>query len=643
MHHDDLTPSLRIRRLGWACLLLAACGADLEPLAGPATGENPKDKQTVEIPTKNPPVCTITDFDAAPSPAASLVIDIAATDASLVAVDSSGGLRSLDGGASWSAVSLPITKILAADSSGYVALGYDDVVYLSDSSGEIWQEATQGLPDAKVAHLAIGGGVATAVAGDTGYRWNGVSWDALEIPTPTVVLVATDGQRFLAASHEGLFVSPDGASWSPTSLDLDWGFFALAVEGDLMLASHVGGLARSEDGGANWTVLTGLDNPVGLAKDLLIHGDGALAAGFQGIFSSLDGGATWSPVPDTGSFASMGLARQGNTWFVSGGEVQKSTDGTSWSPVDTLRTRRVEAFYALGEALIATSEDGFTHRLVDGDWQRFDAAEKMIAAVEQEGALYGILQGTHYTDMVRSLDGGASWSTMPAVGGTPSARIGSLVSVQGTLLAGSTTILGGGSKTGGTAYPGIGIQRSVDGGMTWQSANAGLPVLGYHDADTTVHPYVVALFAAGDDAYAVVDGAGLLRSSDAGLSWTLLDPLLGEEATIWLDVAAAANGHLIASSRQVEGVLLEIDADGAKPRAGAGLPEGFRIAALLAHEGAILATVHGEEGIYVSHDDGATFTLAAEIGDAGALALHDNRLWIAAYGEGVVTADLGCK
>jgi hypothetical protein len=410
-----------------------------------------------------------------------------------------------------------------------------------------------------------------------------------------------------------------------------------------MLASHVGGLARSADAGATWTVHTGLDNPVGLAKDLLIHGDGALAAGFQGIFSSLDGGATWSPVPDTGSYGSMGLARHGNTWFVSGGEVQKSTDGSTWTPVDSLRTRRVDAFYALGDALIATSEDGFSHRLVDGDWQRFDETQAMIAAVEQEGTLYGILQGTHFTDMVRSLDGGATWSIMPSVGGTPSARIGSLVSVQGTLLAGSTTILGGGGKAGGTAYPGIGIQRSLDGGMTWQSANAGLPVLGYHDANTTVHPYVIALFAAGDDAYAVVDGVGLLRSSDAGVSWALVDALAGEGATLWLDVAAAAKGHMIAGSSLVEGVLFRIDAKGAEPRAGAGLPEGFRIAALLAHEGAIVATVHGEKGIFVSHDEGATFTLAADIGDARALALYDDRLWIAVHGEGVVTADLGCE
>jgi predicted small lipoprotein YifL len=211
MHNDDfLTASLRAPRLGWACLLLAACGGDLEP--PPATGEAPKDKHTVEIPTKNPPACEISlaDLETAPSPTASLVSDIAATDASLVAVDSGGGLRSLDGGASWSAVSLPITRMLAADSSGYVALGYDDVVYLGDSSGAVWQQATQGLPAAKVEHLAIGGGVPTAVAGDTGYRWNGASWDALEIPTTTVVHVATDGQRFLASSHEGSSSRPMG-------------------------------------------------------------------------------------------------------------------------------------------------------------------------------------------------------------------------------------------------------------------------------------------------------------------------------------------------------------------------------------------------------------------------------------------------
>lgn len=640
-----LLDSLRARHLGCACLILAACGGDVTPAPGPAAGPNPTDPTPVDRPTKTPPTCVtgLADFQTAPSPVESLVHDVAATEVSIVAAMADGLVRSLDGGASWSAVPLSVTRQLVADEAGYVALGYDGVIYVGDATGAAFVPVTAGLPDGvQITKIATGGGVVLAVAGGVVYRWNGASWDALALPA-AIEVVATDGERILAASHGELFASTDGATWSPIALDATpWGFSALAIEGDRMLAAHFAGLARSDDGGATWTTITDLDSPVGIVTELLVHGDGALAAGYQGTFASTDGGATWSAVPDTASFSAKGLARHGDRWFVAGGRVKESTDGLTWSAVDSLRTRRVEAFHAAGGALFATSEDGFTHRLVAGDWQRFDAPDALVAAAEHEGAIFGVFRGVHYTDLARSTDGGATWSLLPYVGGAPTARIGSLISVQGTLLAGSTTILGGGGKAGGTIHPGIGIQRSHDGGATWHSANAGLPTLGYYDADTTVHPQVVSLFAAGDDAYAVVDGVGLLRSTNAGTSWTLLDPLAGEDGTMWLDVGAAMGGGLIAGARSSEGVLLRVDDEGVTSLAAAGLPEGFRVAGLWAQEEAIFATLHGEEGIYVSHDGGESFALEAAIGDARALAFHEDRLWIAVRGEGVSTAALGC-
>ncbi len=130
-----------------------------------------------------------------------------------------------------------------------------------------------------------------------------------------------------------------------------------------------------------------------------------------------------------------------------------------------------------------------------------------------------IFVGGH-TDVSRSDDSGRTWAAVPALNDADAMGWGVESSAMWV-----------------SGHPGLNL--SVDGGVTFERRNSGLP-------DTDVH----AFGSAGQTLYAAGPGLGVVGSANGGTSWAPLSSAAGQSffGRILIDPADA--GHLIAADVQ---------------------------------------------------------------------------------------------
>ena len=255
-----------------------------------------------------------------------------------------------------------------------------------------------------------------------------------------------------------------------------------SADGQVSLAgTYHGGLYRTADGGATWTVA-------------LEHAVGALAAEEpdrtivyagtwgEGVFASSDGGATWT-ASSTGLVAedvyALAIDLDNSNVMFAGTNlgVFKSADrGSSWQAASTgLTGRNVYALAAAGSVWIAGSDVG----------------------------------------AFRSIDAGATWA--PASSGLTGTEIYALtVGPDGAVWAGTD----------------CGVSRSGDGGLTWVDAGFGLPRVAVHAVVVKPASPSEGYAATALGVYATVPGGGFWSPFNEGLSgWALQVSALVLDAT----------------------------------------------------------------------------------------------------------------
>jgi photosystem II stability/assembly factor-like uncharacterized protein len=130
------------------------------------------------------------------------------------------------------------------------------------------------------------------------------------------------------------------------------------------------------------------------------------------------------------------------------------------------------------------------------------AGAKLQDPAGLRAAADGVLYRAGAQSLARSTDGGKSWQ---AVALPEAANKGTIATVASTAADKNALYLAG---------PGIGVLKSSDAGKTWSELTAGLPsanVVAFTPHSTQP-----------DTVYAVVDGEGIYRSQDAGKSWRLM-------------------------------------------------------------------------------------------------------------------------
>jgi photosystem II stability/assembly factor-like uncharacterized protein len=273
-------------------------------------------------------------------------------------------------------------------------------------------------------------------------------------------------------------------------------------------ALHYGLVYESHDGGQHWSTLANIGTNLNVldvvhpAQDLATL---YVAAQSDGVFKSNDGGRTWQAV-DSGlpNHEVRGLAIDPNNpdvvWAALDhdptstagvyrpGGIYKTTDGgQSWSPVNNGLPQNAQASPSFSTAMYSV----------------YRAAN---------GALYTADQG--YADQGRymSTDGGASWT--PAGTSFPkfypaeaTPYVWASNAASNFIIGGSDTIMG--STNGGRSWQDLGSTQTPNG--NWHG-NGFSGLLGTRVAFSPSRRGTMFLTA--------FDGGNVLRSEDAGASWT---------------------------------------------------------------------------------------------------------------------------
>jgi photosystem II stability/assembly factor-like uncharacterized protein len=547
-----------------------------------------------------------------------------------------------------------VTALAVAPGSGTIYAGTaSSGLFISPDGGATWRPVPKGPGGGEVMALALAPGqlsgqLSTIHVSVNGLPWRsdngGASWTRTAFPnqTSSLAVAASDSRVVYASDGFSVFASGDGGASVHQAARVSSLFLSIsALAVSPLSASEVvavtsDGLFKTPDGGATWGQLPVGEIAVSLAIDPFDPATLYAGAGDGAFLTSHDRGATWArtgaglgagsldviaPDPATRGvlYAGVngGMGGMGGTGGTAGGIWKSADGGATWALA--VATAKVDAVAASAVA-----------------------AGKVLAGLEPAGILKSEDQGVTWLPGNQGLSGTVVFAAAadPFTPGTFYAAVYShnqhnfvVTGVDDQLLP-------------------LGLQRSRDGGVTWEQADAGLDtgfvnVLiadpgrpGRLYAGSNAATVRVFTTADGADSWQPVTGAlglyglfdlaldprrpGLLylvgasqasgflaeRSTDGGASWRVL-PLPGTNEdllSVALDPFSPARVYLAGS------VLLESNHRGnGLAQIGSGFPRGL-IDTLLADPAvprrlfAIVASSAHANSFFRSLDGGATWT-----------------------------------
>ena len=273
---------------------------------------------------------------------------------------------------------------------------------------------------------------------------------------------------YASTTGAGVFRSADaGLTWTSTGSGLPGDATALALRQVFLLgvdtgsylttvfAGTAGGVYRLAPGATSWvasnTGLTSLD-----VRALAVSGNGVVLSGNSGIayagtagglFASTDGGITWVPktagLPSGSDGAITALAADPATpstlYTGTAAGLFKSIDGgETWSKLDTGGSFKISVSTIAVDPLVPS---------------------RVFVAGIASPPCYPLCLAPSFMTSLRSLDGGATWSTIGGLAGNFVRAFAATSTLPSRVFAGTA---------------GSGVFESSDGGVTWAAFNDGL-------------------------------------------------------------------------------------------------------------------------------------------------------------------------
>lgn len=330
------------------------------------------------------------------------------------------------------------------------------------------------------------GGLSWVRASD-GLRGRQIFELALDPLTPTQLFAATD---------DGIYRTANGGvnwSWLPGGPSNATHVAVAPSSPEVVYATSGWIIYRSADSGTTWDAGTAYSSSLSSAAALAVDPANAnvvYAGTIEGLAKSTDGGATWSPL----------------------------SQGLPASPLD-LRAVVVHPQLPTTLFLIAGGAASL-YKSTNG------GASWVIADTHLPGMPTGlgfhpsqsqILYAGTYSGLYRSTNGGSSWSQLPATVGRAVLSVANSPGDATRILVGLTD---------------SGVLISEDAGATWLTRSSGLRGL-------TVSSLAAA--STGEGAlYVGTEGGQLLRTTDGGASWEVLNPAMATTGASLSSVKALA-------------------------------------------------------------------------------------------------------
>lgn len=432
-------------------------------------------------------------------------------DANVGVLSAAGSLhRTQDGGQSWTVV------------HGHEAFAIE------------WLDATT-----VIASTVSSGGPDLARSTDAGLTWQTIQVPGVDLQEP----VRVDALTAIAGTQHGdLYRSTDaGLTWnrvwdSGTTGSMNGGCFTSPTDGFVVESGNL--ILRTRDGGQTWSYVS---NGMGAEfEDVkMFDAQRGLVAG-AAVLRTDDGGHSWIPTTPASSYAAgnvRDLALVAPSFaFASGstGLLLKSADaGLTWQsvpppagyPNGSTGTYTACSFISPTEGWIAGSYLEITHTLDGGNtWQQqFVGGSSADGVYDMDfvDAQHGWVVGTFGSGVLRTADGGTSWSFHAFPSPSPDGRAIDFV----------TPLVGWAASTGGF------IARSTNGGLTW--TRQALPVVGYNTHLDSIHALSV------NECWAAsTDNGRVFHTTNAGANWTELATPFHDDYDGYTGIAATASGEV---------------------------------------------------------------------------------------------------
>ncbi len=431
--------------------------------------------------------------------------------------------RTVDGGASWTAV----CRVAEATGCGRPTVAPADprLVLLaglsgierSDDGGTTWTRVgatvLPGQDDGGIESISMSATVPTIVlasgpagvfrSGDDGRTWS--AWhgglEPLEFAAADrIALDPADPSRAWRVHGTGFFASTDGgASWFELSGPDPSGtpsYAALAADGEVELAATDGGVYERAEAG--WRLTMSTTPILSFAADPARPGRVYSTSYANGVSVSDDGGGTWAGwsrgLPRTIGWAvSVTPGPAGRVILASdAGVFERPPAGSTWRRLGGgLPDAAARTVVALGDGGIVAGLEGRGTWRLDRDAVRWRPiglgvlSVVSVAALSRDGR--ALLAATTSRGVWRTTDGGATWRRTIATGASASLAYDPVSRVA-------------------VVASGVRVHASADGGRTWRRLETGLPPV---DRKET--------WARRTAAVAAVTGGGLVLSSFTGI------------------------------------------------------------------------------------------------------------------------------
>ena len=476
----------------------------------------------------------------------------------------SGVFRTTDGGRSWQATSSDLLGRETAERrahrfvEGYVytllvdqrdadivyAGTWEKGVFKTEDGGRSWRRI--GPSAVAVSTLALDPrDPATVYAGtERGVHKStdgGATWRPIGLRGRDVTALAVDPEHpdtvFSGTLRKGVFKTTDGgANWRSAGLE------DMAISGLMLDVSATGiayawddGVFKTENGGRSWRSLDAGASASALAinprEPATIYVGARGDSGEEGVSKSLDGGNTWRPM-NAGLTAARVSALaldpdgQGTAYAaVDGRGVFKRVDGRWRAASAGLTTERVHTLavdpqnpstvYAGTDGPVLKSTDGGAHWDIPSPLYEATGVSALAVHPRDSATIYAITTnesapyhwkpGRVRSHVFKSPDGAGSWPTGVVAHAVDIPAASSAVAEEAV----RNPALAIDPLDPDVLYAGgLGVVKSVDGGVTWQSAGLRRsPVFGL-----AIDPEEAGVV------YAATE-TGLFKSRDAGASW----------------------------------------------------------------------------------------------------------------------------